>query len=47
MKSEGDDQLLDKEMIIEGLVAELYEYLKAILFEYLKDNKLVDFIKEN
>jgi hypothetical protein len=36
-----------EEMIIDGLITDLYSFTKAIIEEYIKDRDLVEFIKEN
>ena len=40
-KKEGKEEYFDE------LVVDLYKYLRAILEEYLKDIRFVDFLKEN
>lgn len=41
------DDDVDKTIILERLVTDVYSYLRAILEEYIKDKNLVEYIKEN
>tara|TARA_R110002096_G_scaffold379492_1_gene573525 strand:+ start:96 stop:1295 length:1200 start_codon:yes stop_codon:yes gene_type:complete len=46
-KEKLKDADIDKTIILERLVSDVYSYIRAILEEYIKDKKLVEYIKEN
>lgn len=52
-KLDSKDNTLDlskevlKDTIIESLISDVYSFIRAILEEYIKDRKLVEYLKEN
>ena len=43
----SNDEDTDDEIILERLNSDIYDFIRAIIEEYIKDRKLVEFLKEN